>query len=207
MFILLQGLPAAAITPCQEPPVRLSAPQSLWCSSLICNKKVLLALRLLLESAVWCFCLVSTCLCVFCSPRGHLGARRVCALPVERPSNCGSSHGSVGLVKEGFHPQDLHLFGSTRLPSGHAWGLQRYVKPCAAYTGVWVWLVPHSGLIAFSLVFRRYSFPSRRPCAFAPANSRESCGTKLPAGSACRRCGGLCSFESTGTARDTDRWG
>lgn len=39
---MLQALPAAAIIPCQEPPTRLWALQSLWCSSPIYSRKVTL---------------------------------------------------------------------------------------------------------------------------------------------------------------------
>lgn len=61
------------------------------------------------------------------SSRGYLGACSVCALSVEQPSHSRSSLCSAGLVEESLHPQDLHLSRSTRLPSGHAGGLQRSV--------------------------------------------------------------------------------
>ena len=45
------------------------------------------------------------------------------------------------------------------------------------------------------------------PLAFAPPNGGQGSGPKLPACFACRGCGSFCSFESTGSAGDTDRWG
>ena len=46
---------------------------------------------------------------------------------MEQSSHSGSSHSSFGLVEESLHPEDLHLSGSTGLPSDHARGLQRSV--------------------------------------------------------------------------------
>lgn len=56
---------------------------------------------------------------------GNVGARSVCTLPVEQSSHSWSSHCSAGLVEESLYPEDLHLSGTTGLPSGHARGPQR----------------------------------------------------------------------------------
>lgn len=65
-------------------------------------------------------------------------------------------------------------------------------------------LVPRSySLYWFSC--RRHSGPSLRLHPTAHTNTGEGCGTKLPACPARRRRGSFCSFESTGTAGDTDR--
>lgn len=52
---------------------------------------------------------------------------------------------------------------------------------------------------------RRHSGPSLHLHPAVHANTGEGRGTKLPACPARRRRGGFCSFESTGTAGDTDR--
>lgn len=147
------------------------------------------------------------------SPWRYLGACGVCALPVEQSSHSGSSHRSAGLVEESLHPEDVHLSGSTCLPSGHAGGLQRSVtQGTLCYMCNIQILKLNSTLtpVLYSLYWfycRRHSGPSLNLHAIAPPNIGEGGGTKLPACSACRRRGDFCSFESTGTGGDTDGWG
>lgn len=148
---------------------------------------------------------------VLFSSWGHVGACGVCALPVDQSPHSGSSLCPTGLVEESIHPQDLHLSGSPRLPSGHAGGLQRsvdkgrYLQMSRFWSGTEIPLCVCNDLSCsldpvssplFSGDFRGHSGPGLGSLALAPSNSGEGCNAKLPVCPACWRCGSLCSVES-----------